>query len=282
MKNLFSELEQLGLSKLEDIQIYNQDEEEEKYYQELRMKEADLIYAKSYTCPVCENGFKSKVVKTGKARLVGTDTDLRPKYNYVDSIKYDVVVCPRCGYAAMNRFFDNIISTQKKWIRENISVNFKGLKENDDIYDYEEALKRYKLALINAVVKKSKLSEKAYTCLKITWLLRGQQEAIRKKDDPYIKVLQKQELEFAQKAYQGFHQGFTKESFPICGMDEMTLTYLIGELARRTGDNEESLKWLSKVIVSTSASERLKDRARHVRDLIKIAEKAKAEEEKNS
>ena len=277
LKNLFSELEQLGLGQLGNIQIYKQDEEEERYLEELKMKEADIVYDRSYTCPVCDKQFKSKSVKTGKARLKSTDTDLRPMYDYIDPIKYDAVVCPSCGYAAMNRFFNNITDLQRKWIREQISVNFKGLPQDNVIYDYEEALRRYKLALINAVVKKGKLSEKAYTCLKITWLLRGKEALIRNKELPIIENLKKQELEFTKKAYEGFSQAFGKESFPICGMDEITVTYLIGELARRIGNEDESLRWLSKVITSRAANDRIKDRAREVKNLIKKEQEKIAE-----
>ena len=38
---------------------------------------------------------------------------------------------------------------------------------------YEDALTRYKLALLNAVVRQGKNSEKAFICLKTAWLLRG-------------------------------------------------------------------------------------------------------------
>ena len=43
----------------------------------------------------------------------------------------------------------------------------------DRPYSYEKAIERYKLALYNTLVKKGKNSEKAYECLKISWLYRG-------------------------------------------------------------------------------------------------------------
>jgi hypothetical protein len=272
VNNLFSELEQLGLNGLSSIEIYQDEEEDELIAEQNKMKEKDIIYDRSYTCPVCDNKFTSKAIKTGKVRLQTSETDLRPIYNTIDPIKYDIVVCPMCGYASLNRFFGNIISLQRKWIRETISVNFKGINQDAEIYDYDEALKRYKLALINGVVKKAKPSEKAYTCLKITWLLRGKRESIRKKDAEIFKVLEQQEQEFAKHAYEGFVQAFEKETFPMCGMDEITVTYLVGDLARRIGKEDESLRWLSKVITSRSANDRIKDRAREVKDLIKNKE----------
>ena len=43
-------------------------------------------------------------------------------------------------------------------------------------YTYEDALARYQLALVNAIVKQAKNSEKAYICLKAGWLMRGYAE----------------------------------------------------------------------------------------------------------
>jgi len=89
-------------------------------------------------------------VKIGKAKLIGTDLDLRPKYEIVDSLKYDVILCPHCGYAAMARFFQYITGPQAKLVRVNISQAFKNVEPKGDIYTYEEAIERYKLALANA------------------------------------------------------------------------------------------------------------------------------------
>ena len=106
------------------------------------------------------------IIKTGKIKLISADTDLRPKYQNVDSLKYDAVVCPHCGYSALNRFFNYMTSTQAKLIREQISASFKGINEECDEYTYDDAIARHKLALVNTIVKKSKISERAYTCLK--------------------------------------------------------------------------------------------------------------------
>lgn len=58
------------------------------------------------------------MVRTGKVRLVGADSDLRPRYMGVDSLKYDAILCPKCGYAALNRYFNFVMSSQAKNIKE--------------------------------------------------------------------------------------------------------------------------------------------------------------------
>ena len=65
-----------------------------------------------------------------------------------------------------------------------------------------------------------------------------------------------------------------KELFPMCGMDENTCTYLVADLARRIGKDEEALRWLSRVITARDANERIKSKAREIRDLI-MAERDK-------
>lgn len=46
------------------------------------------------------------MVRAGKTRLIGSDSDLRPKYSGIDAIKYDAIVCPYCGYASLSRFLE--------------------------------------------------------------------------------------------------------------------------------------------------------------------------------
>ena len=56
--------------------------------------------------------------------------------------------------------------------------------------------------------------------------------------------------------------------FPMCGMDEHTTTYLVADLARRCGKFEESKRWLSKVLTARDAKERIKAKAREIKELM--------------
>ena len=264
--SLFSGLDQFGLGKLEKMDVF-EDESKKNSAQgkpaEQKITEEDLLFDKTYTCPVCDSEFHSKMVRTGKVKLLSADTDLRPKYQLVDSLKYD--------YAALSRFFKFMMPAQAKLIRENISKNFSGLKPTGNIYTYDDAIARHQLALANAVVKKAKASEKAYTCLKMAWLYRGKAETLPKETPDYdkqIKELHAEETELLANAYEGFMSAFSKESFPMCGMDEITMTYLIADLARRIGKYEESSRWISRVLTSRAANERIKNKARDIKELL--------------
>ncbi len=281
--SLFHGLDKFGLGKLEKMDVFEDETKKEKHKEPEKpapvpekkpvpeVKESDLLFDKSYTCPVCDMAFRSKMVKTGRVKLLSQDTDLRPNYKYVDSIKYDVLVCPGCGYSSLSRFFKFMMPSQAKLITENITRNFRGLPETGDVYTYDDAIGRYQLALANAIVKKAKASEKAYTCLKMAWLYRGKAETLPKDTPGYDKAiseLKKEEEALLNNAYEGFSDAFSKEDFPMCGMDELTVTYLVAELARRAGDYEASSRWISKVLTSRNASERIKDNARNVKELI--------------
>jgi uncharacterized protein len=276
LANLFSGLEAFGLGNLSEMDVYETKEKENAKGKVESEKDAfseeDNIFDKTFTCPVCDNEFKSKNVKSGKVKLLNLDADLRPIYQHMDPLKYDAVVCPHCGYAALNRFFKYVTSAQAGLIKKSISVSFRGLKENGNIYDYEDAIARHKLALINSIVKKAKTSERAYTCLKTAWVLRGKAETLSKDLPDYknqIEALEKEEADFITKAYDGFDEAFSKETFPMCGMDEVTITLLMAELARRIGKYDEAGRWISRVLISKEANERIKQKARDIKDMIR-------------
>ena len=57
----------------------------------------------------------------------------------------------------------------------------------------------------------------------------------------------------------------------MCGREEDTCTYLVAELARRSEKYEEASRWVSKVLISRSASDRIKEKARDVKEMIREA-----------
>lgn len=282
MSDLLAGLAGLGLGDLESIDIFaDPEKEKEKKKKEMEEQgkvaavlEKDLIYDKTIICPVCDEKFTSKITKTGKARLLGMDKDLRPIHEGIDTQKYDVILCPHCGYAALTRFFPNITSGQAKLIRESISKKVHLHEYKDEIYSYEQALERYKLALVGAVVKRGKNSEKAYICLKSAWLIRGYIESLEKVEEtPREQLEQLHALEETnlQNAYKGFIEARQSEPFPMCGMDEMTVDYLLAALGVRFKDYETASKLVAQILSTSGANARTKDKARELKDEIILA-----------
>lgn len=269
---ILSGLSGLGLGGLEGMDIF-EDEEKKAAKQAAaeppKVEERDLIYDKTFTCPVCGSEFPAKIMKSGKAKLLGTDTDLRARYEGIDAIKYDVELCPECGYAALSRYFTNLTGAQAKLIREKVSTSVHISEYSGDTYSYEQAIERYKLALVCAVVKRAKASEKAYICLKSGWLLRGYRESLQesgKGDEKVLASLAAQEEEYLQNAYKGFVEARQSEGFPICGMDEITVDYLLAVLAARFKKFDVASRLVASILASPSANARMKDKARDLKD----------------
>ena len=273
MAGIFDGLGSLGLGNLEGLELFEAPKPKETAEQKtevVKVEEKDLIYDKTFSCPVCYQDFTCKILKTGKAKLLGSEWDLRPKYDGIDPLKYDVPVCTTCGYAALNRFFPNVMSAQAKLIKANISTNVRMSAFDGEIYTYEEALERYKLALVNTVVKRGKASEKAYVCLKSAWLLRSYKEWLDQTGDTTKNrdELRVQEEEYLANAFTGFVEARKSENFPMCGMDESTIDYLLAELATHFKKYDVASKLIAGLLASPSAPSRMKDKARDLKDEI--------------
>ena len=224
---ILSGLKQFGLGELENASLYEKPDPKEikKDADAPVVKEADILFDKKYVCPICEAEFKTKTIRAGKARRLGT--------------------------------------------------HYKPVQMDGEIYTYEQALERYKLTLANAIVKKAKASEKAYICLKSSWLLRGMLDEMAE-TDPKPELLQ-EEREYRQSALEGFLAARQSESFPICGMDELTVDYLIAVLSMEFEHYDMAAKLLSGILVSQAANKRIKDRARDLKDDLR----KKMKEQKN-
>ena len=282
MADLLSGLEQFGLGNLKNMNLYDEPKKAEGDDNAPAaapvMQEQDYLFDKATTCPICDKEFKTKTVKVGKVKLAGTDMDLRPKYDQVDLLKYDIVMCPHCGYAALSRFFKFVTSPQAKHIKETISASFKPQTEVKEIFSYDDALERYQLTLANAIVKQAKPSEKAYICLKTAWLLRGKGEHLDTSAPDYAeqkKKLDEEENEYLHNALEGFLSARQTESFPMCGMDEPTVDYLISVLSLRFEQYDVASRLVAGILTNPSANPRMKDKARTIKEMVvkKIKEK---------
>lgn len=278
MWNLFTDLKNMGVKGLNENMLFDMEKENTNNDHDIKQQKAlnvhiegEFLFDKKYQCPVCGKDFTSKSVKTGKARLINSDSDLKPNYTGIEPLKYDVIVCCHCGYASLVRNFGHITAVQSKLVKENISVNFKGIKKSgESYYTFEEAEERYKLALANAIVMKIKNSERAYLCLKLGWLYRyeGKQEKEKGGHLSVINDLKEKEISCIKMAYEGFTISYTKELPPICGMDSNVLAYLLSDLARQCKDYENAMKYVGTVLTSRVANERIKSRAREEKELL--------------
>lgn len=285
---IFDGLEKFGLGSIDKKSLFEDEkktakkQEATKVVKQEEMKEEDYLLDKQMRCPVCDHNFKVKALKSSKARRIGADRDLRPIFQGIDTIKYDIASCPKCGYSAMLRFFPHLSSAQIKYLKEKVMANFKPSgEEAPSTYSYEYALEKYKLSLFCTIVKMGKVSEKAYTCLKMSWLCRGQLEEWKlqgmSEEMEIAKKFRADEREYYEQAYEGLTKAVSSENFPICGMDQNTLDLLLAEMAFILEKYDTASKLVSRLLTSQTVKGSIKDKAFDLKEEVvaKIAEQKK-------
>ncbi len=268
--NLFAGLEKFGLKAEDTTNLFAEEKKtvvtEEGEKKEAAPEEESFLLDKTIRCAVCDQVFKTKMIKNGRVKRMEPDADLRPRFEYIDTLKYNVVSCPFCGYTAISRYFDHLSSLQVKMVKEQVCANFKadGTSSEAAIVDYDTAIERYKLALFCTIAKKGKTSEKAYVCLNLAWVLRGKYESLDPADpanEAVRKECKEQEEIFYQQAYEGLNKAMSTESYPICGMDECTMDYLIATMSVHFRKFDVASKCIARIQQSPSASKKMKERA---------------------
>ena len=78
----------------------------------------------------------------------------------------------------------------------------------------------------------------------------------------------KMEEDYLKNAFEGFQSAMAHELFPIAGMDESTINYLLAALAYRFDRLDIAGTLVSKILTSPSAGTRTKDRTRDLKDLV--------------
>jgi uncharacterized protein (DUF2225 family) len=257
-EELFSGLADLGFNNIEEIDLFKKAEDEvEAIDTEIisdEDRERSLLYDREIVCPVCQRKFPIKTIKKSSNKAIKRESDFYVHYNLINPYFYEVLLCNHCGYAALSTDFPKIRPGQADLVRKKVTPKWQN-KSYPDIYDVNIAIERYKLALLNYFYTEDVASKKAMTCLKIAWMYR------------LLKDKQNEQT-FLKQAIEGFEHAYTEEKFPFYEMNEFMVQYLIGEMHRRTGNDDKALSWFGKVITSFNAKQNIKDKARDQRDLI--------------
>ncbi len=262
MNKTFIGLEYFGNFKAKEVKVFDDDTNglTPSIYEGYEY--SNFILERDITCPVCNTTFKTTGLRAKKAKLIDTDIDLKPNFQELETISHDVTTCLVCGYSSLTSTFEKLNNVQAEKVKNNVSqvfINFASMPLNTSV---EEAILKFKLALINCVYKEADSSEKGFTALKIAWLYRALGDTPSEKH--FLKI-----------AYKGLEKAFMEEDFPIMSMDEPTLTYLLGAISYKLSDLETAKNKLGSVIVNKSIQPKLKTRAEDL--LVTVKKELKAQ-----
>ncbi len=202
----------------------------------VRAVAVDYTFVVEKPCPVCMK--ETRVTKT-RSRLVveKRDEDLCVHYKDFNPYYYKIWVCEHCGFAGDEKAFTTNMPNKHREILWNF------LQEKDLDIEFEEkrtfadAVASYELALIFLDMIGAPSSKKAIYNLNLAWVFRSVGEE-------YADM----EREFMLKAAEHYNESLSKERYPIDGLTDTAVVYLIGAIYYRLKDFEKCTQYLSRII----------------------------------
>lgn len=185
-------------------------------------------------CPVC--GETTRVVKV-KSKLLAerTDEDFCVHYKDFNPYFYKIWFCEHCGFAADEKtFLGSIPLTHKRKIQEFLNSRKLGLKFVEE-RQVPDAVASFKLAIFYAELTGQSLAKRAGLYLELGWIYRASEEKER-------------EGEMLERAISLYDRSLMAERYPINGLSDNTVIYLIGAIYYRLHDFEKSTQYLSRII----------------------------------
>lgn len=218
------------------------------------------FYKKGVTCINCDNQFKSTKVRSRFIRISSYETDFKPLYTdpSVNPIYYHVTVCPQCGFSFSEDFSPYFAPGTKEDIFKQLSEKWQK-RSFTEKRSVDEAIETYKLAYFSATLKKEKTLSIAGLVLRVSWLYRDKKNS-------------EEELRFMTVARNLYTTAYSEGDYTGTQMSEVRILYLLAELSRRIGDEDEAIKGFSRVIEAQRTStepaiiEMAKDRWREIRE----------------
>ena len=194
------------------------------------------FYDKKNKCLNCNHQFTTTKIRSRFVRIAAPETDFKPVYtnNKVNPTYYNVSVCPLCGFAFTEDFSPYFAPGAKELIQKTITEKWSG-RSFGAIRDIDEAIETYKLAYLSANLKKEKSIAIAGLTLRIAWLNRDKRNT-------------EEEVRFLTIARNMYADSYSEEDYVGTQMSETRVLYLIGELSRRIGDDEEAVRNFSRII----------------------------------
>ncbi|MCA0757395.1 DUF2225 domain-containing protein [Paenibacillus sp. N4] len=190
------------------------------------------LYQSKIECICCEMTFTTSRVRPSFKKATKSDSDFCGYYKSEINPDYYVVrVCPSCGYATTENGLERLSDLQKKQYHERIGSRWQR-QEYGGERSVTQAMRCYKLALLSAQAVGEKDRVIAGLLHHIAWLYR-------------YEANQHEEKRFLRFALQSYIRVYETEGVSL---NNAKLMYLIGELYRRIGEENDAVRWFSRVV----------------------------------
>lgn len=193
------------------------------------------LYDKNVICLLCSTSFNTKKIRSRFLRVETTHSDFFTEYknSQLNPIFYEVAVCPNCGFSSSDTFSSDMSEES----RQSLNQQFTNWKEQDfgEERSLEDAIHVTKLAILSGMLKKEKAIVMAGLCLRLAWMHRLSNDW-------------EQESRYLLQSIDQYKKSYSQVDYLQTTMTEMKVLYLIGELLRRVGEEQEAVHYLSRVV----------------------------------
>ncbi|WP_448523870.1 DUF2225 domain-containing protein [Pseudothermotoga sp.] len=197
------------------------------------------FWHKSYVCPVCNSQFEAVRIFSEAIKVKSRESDLKPVYEGVNALMFQLVSCPKCLYTSFEEDFENLTSSQAETIarmHEKLKQIEIDLSENKTVRD---AAVQYNVAAAMYAARE-KFFRAAESFLKLAWLYR----------DAGAPDEEKKALERAKEL---FLKSYTEED--LSEDRQIAALFYLGEIEKRFGNRRESVRWFSELFRRFSKSD---------------------------
>jgi len=197
------------------------------------------FWHKSYVCPVCNSQFEAVRIFTDAIKVKSRESDLKPVYDGVNVLMFQLVSCPKCLYTSFEDDFGELQSSHVEAIKR-MHEKLKGfeieLSENKSVRD---AAVQYNIAAVMYVARE-KFFRAAESFLKLAWLYR----------DAGAPDEEKKALERAKEM---FLKSYMEED--LWEDRQIAVLFYLGEIEKRLGNRKEATRWFSELFKRFSKSD---------------------------
>jgi hypothetical protein len=197
------------------------------------------FWHKSYVCPVCNSQFEAVRIFTDAIKIKSRESDLKPVYDGVNVLMFQLVSCPKCLYTSFEDDFGELQSSHVEAIKR-MHEKLKGfeieLSENKSVRD---AAVQYNIAAVMYVARE-KFFRAAESFLKLAWLYR----------DAGAPDEEKKALERAKEM---FLKSYMEED--LWEDRQIAVLFYLGEIEKRLGNRKEATRWFSELFKRFSKSD---------------------------
>jgi uncharacterized protein (DUF2225 family) len=198
----------------------------------------EAFWKKGFKCPLCDFPFQMLQVRDQFVEVGSRDSDFYERHRGINTLHYQVVVCPHCYFAALPDDFGRVFSNEREAIERALAPIRRRIGHLDfsdrEYRTAQHAQASFELAIVCYSQRRNSYRKVAGFYHRLAWLARaaGQDELERRHlavaRDGYASALERREAEDPRV--------------------ELTVMYLIADISRRIGDLEAAGKWIGQVL----------------------------------